>query len=257
MARKTGKTIAIITLSWDCNYHFFNLFKSLKEKTKNNFAMTVFDNGSDNETFSELMNFLSKDKNHYVIRSETNLGFAKGNNKAVQYVLAEVDADYVFFINADISLLEDKWDEKMLKVFDEKENVGVVGAGLFPVNWDSNANFILDRQANKLTECQTVQGSLFCMKIDVVKEVIAKRGYFMDEDFSPAFHEESEMMIYLLENGYRNYWVPVDHFHDSMASPTKKHAYKIDEKCGNYKEYQELKQKHRILLHNKHKEFFY
>ena len=64
MARKTTKSIAIITLTWDCNYHFFNLFKSLKEKTKNSFAMTVFDNGSNNKSFSEIVNVLSKEKKH-------------------------------------------------------------------------------------------------------------------------------------------------------------------------------------------------
>ena len=97
---------------------------------------------------------------------------------------------------------------------------------------------------------------VFCIKKETVLSCIEKRKFFIDEEFSPAFHEESEMMIWLLEQGYRNYWIQVDHFHDSMNSPTKKHAYKIDLKCKDYREYQEMKQRHKLLLFNKHKEFF-
>ena len=77
----------------------------------------VIDNGSESPV----------DYTENVIRSETNLGFTKGWNFAIRYLLKNSDYDAFVLMNNDIAF--QRWElEKVIKIAEEKPRLGIVSA---------------------------------------------------------------------------------------------------------------------------------
>jgi len=247
--------IGIITLNWDTSFLLIRLIESIKKLTYNPFYMIIIDNGSNLIDYQCLKEYIQNDEKFLLIRNDINCGFPKGNNQALNYLIKK-DIDPIFFINSDIEIKHDSWDKIFNEYFNDKEHIGILGAGLYPVFWDKDANFNLIKNANKYTECETIQGSFFAMRKYVIEYIIEKDGYLFDERFSPAYHEETEMMLRARMYGFYSAWIPINHFHDSLHSATKQHSYKIDEEFKDFKGYNELKERNRKLLLEIRKDFF-
>ena len=87
-----------------------------------NYNIIIFDNSDDNN----LKSYLEKYPNIKYINSKKNIGFAKANNLAVNYVKTE----YIFLVNPDTSFKEQ--DVKiLLKTFSKYENVGLVVPSIY------------------------------------------------------------------------------------------------------------------------------
>ena len=112
------KKLSIITVSYnnaDCIEKFvLSVLKNLPE----NGELVVLDNASTDETVKKLEKFKDKIK---IIKSSENLGFSKGNNKAVK----EASGEYLFFLNPDSELLEGTI-EKLVKYSASKNDLGIV-----------------------------------------------------------------------------------------------------------------------------------
>ena len=93
------------------------LEKTLKYKLT--YEVLIVDDGSDEETIHYLHSL--KDPHHVTFNSERK-GFAKNNNLAASHAKGE----YLCLLNNDV-FVEGDWLLPMIKVFEEKENVGVVG----------------------------------------------------------------------------------------------------------------------------------
>jgi GT2 family glycosyltransferase len=93
------------------------LEKTLKDKLA--YEVLIVDDGSDEETIHYLHSL--KDPHHVTFNSERE-GFAKNNNLAASHAKGE----YLCLLNNDV-FVEGDWLLPMIKVFEEKENVGVVG----------------------------------------------------------------------------------------------------------------------------------
>ena len=93
------------------------LEKTLKDKLT--YEVLIVDDGSDEETIHYLHSL--KDPHHVTFNSERK-GFAKNNNLAASHAKGE----YLCLLNNDV-FVEGDWLLPMIKVFEEKENVGVVG----------------------------------------------------------------------------------------------------------------------------------
>ncbi len=93
------------------------LEKTLKDKLT--YEVLIVDDGSDEETIHYLYSL--KDPHHVTFNSERK-GFAKNNNLAASHAKGE----YLCLLNNDV-FVEGDWLLPMIKVFEEKENVGVVG----------------------------------------------------------------------------------------------------------------------------------
>lgn len=239
--------IGIITLNWDTSGLLIKLIESIKKFTYNPFYMVIVDNGSKLNDYKTVESYVKDDQRFILIRNEVNTGFPKGNNQAIPYLIKK-DVEPIFFINSDIEIKQDSWDKTFIEFFNTKECISILGAGLFPIFWDKDANFHLVKNANRYMECETVQGSFFAIRKNVIESLIEKYGYLFDERFSPAYHEETEMMMRAKLNHFHSAWIPVDHFHDSGHSATKQHAYKINSEFSDFKGYNELKERNRKLL---------
>ncbi|OQY38307.1 MAG: hypothetical protein B6229_06220 [Spirochaetaceae bacterium 4572_7] len=123
-----NSNVAVILVNWN-NYHdTIACLNSIKSLDYNNFSVFVVDNGSQNNSYSELENY-SQAHNSFplsILRSDENLGFAGGNNFAVNYIRND-NIDYYWFLNNDTEV-----DKNSLSCLVEKaqsiKNIGAVGS---------------------------------------------------------------------------------------------------------------------------------
>src|SRR5690554_1033673 len=98
-----SRPVAIILLNWNTPQHSFNCVTSiLKYCDKRNFDIILADNGSTDDSF----NFLKeKFPDLHFIDNQRNLGFAEGNNKALEYSITS-GYTYSFLLNSDTEVDE-------------------------------------------------------------------------------------------------------------------------------------------------------
>jgi len=82
--------------------------ETLYQHTPDNFYVYVVYQGKDDELYSRI-----KDKVHFFIRPQRNLGFAKGMNTMIKLATTE----YVTICNDDVELLYPTWWDEVMEVF--------------------------------------------------------------------------------------------------------------------------------------------
>jgi GT2 family glycosyltransferase len=100
--------VELIVVDWDGGEMLKNCLHSMEAQTVQPGRVIIFDNGSRNPVYQRLG---KKDLSipYEILRSDTNLGFAGGINRA----MAAVRAPFVGWINNDV-VLSEKWIEKVL-----------------------------------------------------------------------------------------------------------------------------------------------
>lgn len=79
-------------------------------------SIVIVDNGSKNDSFSKLEHEYGSKDYIYLIRSDVNLGFARGNNLGFIFVKEKLSPDFVVMINSDIIMTDNNF---VSKLFDE------------------------------------------------------------------------------------------------------------------------------------------
>lgn len=70
---------------------------------------------------------LSIDQNLFIIGTNQNLGYAKGNNLGVEFLNRNYDVDYFLFSNDDIEIQSPNCLEKLIETIEESNLIGGVG----------------------------------------------------------------------------------------------------------------------------------
>lgn len=94
-----------------------------------NYAVVVVDNCSPNLSYEDVKKFFepySEKICMHIIRTENNLGFAKGNNVGINFAKNELNAKFVAVINNDTELVTENTYETIQKKYSE-ENFAVLG----------------------------------------------------------------------------------------------------------------------------------
>lgn len=111
-------SVSIITVNYNETAATCAFLDSIRQQGYQDLEVIVVDNAS-RENPADL--FAMRYPEVKFIRSEQNLGFAGGNNLA----LNEACGNYLFFVNNDTEL-EPGCIEKLLQIFDNQPNVGIV-----------------------------------------------------------------------------------------------------------------------------------
>ena len=111
----------IIILTYNSSRFIEDLLKSLRGFA-NGAEILLVDNASSDDTVKLAKKFGSELK---IIETESNLGFAKGNNFGAN----KATGDYLLFLNSDTSFKNGKLSD-MISVFEKYEKAGVVGGKL-------------------------------------------------------------------------------------------------------------------------------
>ena len=83
--------------------------------------IVIVDNGSPNDSYDNIEAEFRAVKNVKVIKSESNLGFAKGNNIGFSYAKHQLGADFIVMLNNDTILSQKDFNEKLVKKFEEEQ----------------------------------------------------------------------------------------------------------------------------------------
>lgn len=104
--------VAFILVCWNNQDLLAECFDSIAAQTYENHITVMVDNGSKDDSV------LTTRKAYpwvEVVEARANLGFAKGNNRGIDYAISNhKDIDYIVFLNTDARLAED-WLEVLIK----------------------------------------------------------------------------------------------------------------------------------------------
>ncbi|AVK50120.1 hypothetical protein AXY43_20180 [Clostridium sp. MF28] len=119
--------IAFVILHYQNIDFTYKCINSIRNKIDTaEYKIIVVDNASPNNSWSNLKTKYGSDEDIYLINSETNLGFAKGNNLGFRYAKNELAAKYIVLLNSDILILSENIFEQINKIY-ESSHAGVVG----------------------------------------------------------------------------------------------------------------------------------
>lgn len=126
--------IGVIILNYLVYDVTINCVESFKKQTQDdiNMKIIVVDNSSGNESYDVLRDKYDQDSQVIVIKTESNLGFANGNNAGYFKLLEIMKPDFVICSNSDIILENDglfPWILNCMKRYD----FGILGPSIYSV----------------------------------------------------------------------------------------------------------------------------
>ncbi len=118
--------IGIVILNYSTFKLTTELVESLQNQTiSNQLSIVVVDNFSDNNSFEKLKPLENKFDNVKVIKTDKNIGYARGNNFGIQYIESYYKVDYIAIINNDVILTNDCF-EILAKRYMELDNPAII-----------------------------------------------------------------------------------------------------------------------------------
>ncbi len=235
------KKLSIVILNYNTKDLLVNCLNSLyKVKDEVDFETIVIDNASIDESVNTLS---EKFKWVKLVKSNVNLGFAKGNNLAKNIVSGE----YVLFLNSDTEVYPNTLKETLNFIKNDSQ-IGAVSAKIllpdgtldkdtrrsFPTPWVSLTHFSgLDRKfstsrifakywygylsENEIHEVDVLQGAFFLTRKKILDEV----GWFSTDYFLDG--EDIDLCWKIKSKGYKLFYYPlVSILHIKGASKGKK-----------------------------------
>ncbi|MGP1488210.1 MAG: glycosyltransferase [Peptoanaerobacter stomatis] len=205
-------TVSIIIPVYNQFEYTYNCVKSIVENTiEISYEIIIVDDVSSDKTL-DINNVI---KNIIVIRNERNLGFLLNCNNASK----KARGKYLYFLNNDTNIQKNAI-EKLITIFDDFENVGLVGSKLvYPdgrlqeaggIFWNDASAWNYGNRANAemseynyVKEVDYVSGA----SMMILKDIWEKIGGF-DERYIPAYCEDSDFAFEVRKKGYKVMYQP-------------------------------------------------
>lgn len=111
--------VSVIIVSWNTKDILLDCLRSLYEQTRSALQVIVVDNASSDGSADAVEAAFPQ---VVLIRSDVNLGFAKGNNRGLEVA----DGRYILYLNPDTIILDGAVD-KMIRFLDQHPSIGVLG----------------------------------------------------------------------------------------------------------------------------------
>ena len=209
-----NKKVSIIIVTFNSAGTIQASLNSVLEQTYKNCEIILLDNRSQDNTLGIVTALLgSWHGDHKIVTSNSNLGFAEGNNKALECATGE----YIALINPD-AVAERKWLETLVAEMDANPGVGICASKI--INSDSE---MIDSAGDGFTK--SLQGfkrgeglapEAFCTKEYVFGACACAALYrrtmfdeigFFDPDFF-LIHEDTDLNFRAQLAGWRVLYVP-------------------------------------------------
>lgn len=241
-----------IILNWNTTDLLIGMYESAVKLVSKKMQFIIIDNGSRENEVSKLEKYFENKSNVKIKKLPENIGFAAGNNVALEMV--EDTCDLVFFINSDIVIQEDAWDKKFEEVF-EINNTSIAGCAYHPLRWSKDARFQIQPQVSFPIYSESVQGAFFAVPYKILKEQKEIDGHYFDEEFKFAHYEETDLQFRIMKK-HNCMWFPCKHLHLHTQSSTKSNGYNLCKEIKNINDFKQNSERNRQRLLMKHKEFF-
>ncbi|HEX7317719.1 MAG TPA: glycosyltransferase [Pyrinomonadaceae bacterium] len=203
-----GKKVSIIILTWNGLAYTRRCLETLRERTRfPAYEVVVVDNGSTDGTVEYLrsLDWLR------VIENGANLGFVKGNNRALIECVG--DSDFVL-LNNDTEIYQPDWLSRLQESAYRAPDIGIVGARLrrpdgmlqhagtyMPIEtfWGQQIG-AGERDVNQYNADAEVEGVVFAC-VYIKREVFERVGP-LDEDYFSYF-EDSDYCLKARSQGFK------------------------------------------------------
>lgn len=140
-------SLGIVILNY-LNYEdTLDCIESIKNQSKNNIPTVIIDNNSKNNSCIYIKENIKNNDNFYLIKSNDNLGYAKGNNIGIDFLKNNLKVENILICNNDIVFSDKDYIKKLLNI-EFPENVGVIGTNIIG-NDDKNQNPVLWSHSKK------------------------------------------------------------------------------------------------------------
>lgn len=174
--------VGIVILNYLNYKDTIDCVKSLKMDLYENKEIVIVDNDSNNESYDTLKSLFSAEKNIHVIKNDTNLGFARGNNEGILYAREKLKCDHVLLLNSDTTITCDNFIYSFIKAYEK--GIGLIGCRIVKLDGGEQNPFRLDINKQFIEECLykhrnnkfTVKEKLLSTRLyDVLKTTIFKK----------------------------------------------------------------------------------
>lgn len=249
--------LSIVILNYNTKKLTLDLLNSIEENYSSEvksgkFQVIAADNDSPDRSIDELNNFKKNTiiSDFVVCDNKANLGFSKGNNKAIKYA----EGKYILILNPD-TLAHKHTLTRMVEFMEDHPDAGAATCKIiyangsidpnclrgFPTPWNSFCHFsgiaklfpgikIFNgylqngwRDVEKIQEVEAIEGAFMI----IPKEFGDKMGWF-DEDYF-FYGEDLQLCFDILNAGKKIYYVPdvtITHF-GGASSGIKKQSVKL------------------------------
>lgn len=211
MSKKENSLVAIILVNFNASLDTIECIKSIKKNNYRNISIIVVDNDS---VYTEKEILYSIEDEVEVIYSDTNLGFAGGNNLGIQKAIS-LNADYVLLLNND-TVIEKDSISKLLDVAESDKSVGIVGGKILFYDdknsiWYNGGSINKNRgnvthhdnckvdfkDGNAIKKCTFITGCFQLIRTEVIKKV----GFLSEEYF--LYFEDVDYCQRVLNSGWK------------------------------------------------------
>jgi len=223
------KNIYIIVLNWNGKDDTIECVRSLQKINYDNYKIIVVDNGSEDNSVSEIERLFPAVK---IIKNKKNLGFAGGNNVGIRYAV-ENKADYVLLINNDTTVGENFLSE-LVEIGESDKRIGALGSKICfhsepnriwfaggKVNWLKNkgTHIGLDEidtgQYNKISEVDYLTGCCLLIRRGVIEKIgVLAEDYFL-------YYEDTDFSARIKNAGYRIMYIPKSKIYHKISRSIK------------------------------------
>lgn len=131
--------VAIVILNY-LNYK--DTIECVDSILKNKYAIkgvVVVDNGSTNNSFNIISDKYIGNKDIHILKSQKNLGYAKGNNLGISYARKRLSAEFVLVVNNDTVFGEEDYLDKLLSKY--HKGIGCIGSKIILKNGIEQAEY--------------------------------------------------------------------------------------------------------------------
>jgi len=225
------KSVALILLNWNTPQYTADCIKSVLEYcSPEHFDIIVTDNGS---TDGSLQILQSQFPNLIYLDNKENLGFAEGNNRAIEYSIGNGYA-YSLIMNTD-TLVDSDIVSKLRQHMQSHPEAAAVQPAIYWMhdrtkiwNGDSYVNFVLGYTYNKKNTPESLDEQVY-KKVEWVtgcccmirNEVLKITGGFNKQFF--LYYEDVELSFRLRSEGYELHYLPsCKMYHEAGASGKEK-----------------------------------
>ncbi len=232
--------IGIVILNYSTYQQTIELVEALQKQTLiDQIKIVIVDNDSPNDSYKRLKPLEVKFSNVVVLKTDENLGYAKGNNYGLHYLEREVKPEYMAILNNDV-ILKNDCVEHLIEKCTKLDKPGVIA----PVMTDTEGNRqlsgdlsgtwddlkILFALYNKLHKSEEIiekdTTGIAAMKVDLIwgsfmfgrLETFKDMGYFYPNTF--LYVEERFVADAARRRGYNNYIVLDHEYIHAHNSPT-------------------------------------
>lgn len=126
------ENIAIVLVNYLNYKDTIECVESINNDIYHNKIIIIVDNGSKNESWEKLYNLYNNKKDIHLIKSNENLGFARGNNLGINYAREKLNCQFVLLANNDTIFEDPMLITKLMNSYEP--NIAAIGPMIISAN---------------------------------------------------------------------------------------------------------------------------